>query len=1137
MRHRGRELVRVLRRSAAAATLLVVISAIAGSATSSALSPLPSGPPGWIGTAPDPAHVLNAIDANRAKLPPEFDQRLQYVLADGTLRVMVTTTSRSESVREFVAATTTSALWYPGMDAVLATVTPTQLAKLLASPQIAFVGPDYPVRHSLSTSTGDVRARQKADVPSVLPGGTQKGTVSLASPSLTWTGSAPGNLTNIANQLAGSAGVRPVCAAPTCDTFNLHVTDQGDLRIAVTAARGSFTAVEVVKPDGTTAISYGDAVPTTAIVVDKAEPGAYLVRTWLNAIGDRADYTGAVTLRGRTASRPEGLWAFDAKAGAYGALASVDPYLDAGGATGKGVTVAVVDSGVDRTHADFSGWNCTPQPYTQCESRIKESLTISQVVRGAPELGGQLPTSEYASGHGTHVAGTIAGNGRMAREAGGRDAATGAVVGDAGVPIGVAPQASLVSIKNGDTASAGLSSYGLAWLADNAKRLGVRAVNNSWGCLTGCAYAPNSADSLVHKRLYQEGVLVVFAAGNGGAGSTDGAAFSGNSQSPYVLSVANYETATHRIASSSSRGHTQAASPDPATWDPATEDDATKTPGRSYRRPDIAAPGTDIWAARTLTGGYAAGAPRVDSGDVTDAAAEGTGGYVKMTGTSMAAPHVAGAAALLFSACPQARVLDVMRALMASADPNKLSATNGSRLALPYEEGYGAMDVRAALNWLRANVAACSVNTPPTAVIAAPDSAFEGQSVTFDGSGSSDADGPIAAYAWDFGDGRTAEGAVVQHAYAEPGTYTVTLTVRDGDGTTATTTRAIAVTAAPDPDPATPTIKSGEPVADSSQARSDWRFYKLRVPAGKAGLEVVLDGADCDKKRCKPDLDLYLRPAERPTLDAFACKSAQPSADEACTVAAPAAGYWYVGVHTAFGKDGSPYTLTATVKDATVEPEPNTPPTASFSATCLNLDCTFADASTDADGSVVARAWEFGDGATSSEAGPTHRFAAPGTYQVRLTVTDDDGATATTVQAVTVQRAADPDPSTPTLQNGVATSGRNGPRGSWAYYKVLPPEGASKLTVALAGTQNCLAAGLGCSPDLDLYVRPGQKPVNAATAGQCGPEEADINETCEFTAPQAAWYYVGVYTYSDNLLGLGVTASQQVNYTVTATSS
>ena len=74
-------------------------------------------------------------------------------------------------------------------------------------------------------------------------------------------------------------------------------------------------------------------------------------------------------------------------------------------------------------------------------------------------------------------------------------------------------------------------------------------------------------------------------------------------------------------------------------------------------------------------------------------------------------------------------------------------------------------------------------NDPPTAVAAgSPLSVKEGGVVIFDGSGSSDPDGDVLLYAWDFGDGTGAKGVAATHRYSTAGAYTVTLTVTDGRG-------------------------------------------------------------------------------------------------------------------------------------------------------------------------------------------------------------------------------------------------------------------------------------------------------------------------------------------------------------------
>ncbi|HYI53321.1 MAG TPA: PKD domain-containing protein [Microlunatus sp.] len=95
----------------------------------------------------------------------------------------------------------------------------------------------------------------------------------------------------------------------------------------------------------------------------------------------------------------------------------------------------------------------------------------------------------------------------------------------------------------------------------------------------------------------------------------------------------------------------------------------------------------------------------------------------------------------------------------------------------------------------RLGVAPPPANQKPTAVIGTP--TIEGRTVALSGTGSSDSDGTIAGYTWDFGDNTTGTGASPNHTYAADGTYTVSLTVTDDDGDTGTITRQVTVTAPP----------------------------------------------------------------------------------------------------------------------------------------------------------------------------------------------------------------------------------------------------------------------------------------------------------------------------------------------------
>jgi CubicO group peptidase (beta-lactamase class C family) len=95
-----------------------------------------------------------------------------------------------------------------------------------------------------------------------------------------------------------------------------------------------------------------------------------------------------------------------------------------------------------------------------------------------------------------------------------------------------------------------------------------------------------------------------------------------------------------------------------------------------------------------------------------------------------------------------------------------------------------------------------------------------------------------------------------------------------------------------------------------------------------------------------------------------------------------------------------------TIVNGDPPPDGNVSPEASFGTSCAGLSCGFSDTSADPDGTVTAWSWTFGDGVESTDRSPSHTYPAPGTYTVRLTVTDDRGATATAERSVTVTRIA-----------------------------------------------------------------------------------------------------------------------------------
>jgi PKD repeat protein len=248
-------------------------------------------------------------------------------------------------------------------------------------------------------------------------------------------------------------------------------------------------------------------------------------------------------------------------------------------------------------------------------------------------------------------------------------------------------------------------------------------------------------------------------------------------------------------------------------------------------------------------------------------------------------------------------------------------------------------------------------NAAPQARAGADQVAGVAQEVLFDASESSDADGAITAYRWDFGDGAQASGMNVRHQFAQSGRYPVTLTVMDDTdlpNNTASDTLTVTVNRAPAaviavPDAACP----GEELAfsgagsldeDGQITRFEWDFgdgttaaepevaHTYRSPGIYEVALTVDDGTALNNSRHQSTIDFHVNRAPRAEAgpDRMVCP-------------------------------GEPVAFDASM-------------------------------SVDWDGALVRHRWDFGDGTSADGEQVLHSFEQPGVYEVRLAVTDDSGA-------------------------------------------------------------------------------------------------------------------------------------------------
>jgi len=177
------------------------------------------------------------------------------------------------------------------------------------------------------------------------------------------------------------------------------------------------------------------------------------------------------------------------------------------------------------------------------------------------------------------------------------------------------------------------------------------------------------------------------------------------------------------------------------------------------------------------------------------------GDYGYMDGTSMATPGVAGIAALIWSNNPNCTGEEVRAAMKATAEDQGTAGRDDYF-------GYGIAKAKDANDHLAAS--SCGGGTPPPPGNNAPVSSFSHSctalACSFDGSASSDSDGSVVSYSWNFGDGNTASTVSPAHSYSANGSYTATLTVTDNEGATHSSSQTVTVSDGTEPPPADITL-------------------------------------------------------------------------------------------------------------------------------------------------------------------------------------------------------------------------------------------------------------------------------------------------------------------------------------------
>ena len=302
--------------------------------------------------------------------------------------------------------------------------------------------------------------------------------------------------------------------------------------------------------------------------------------------------------------------------------------------SGRGIGVLVNDSGVDGTHKDIKYPNHVVQNVL-AQTNLQSFSAMLPVTYQE-----DVADTDIAGGHGSHVAGIVGGSAASSSPALSFE--------------GVAPGARIIGYGSG----AGLfildTIGGFDYALTHQAQYGIRVVSNSFGNTgdVGTDFDPDDPTNIATKALADRNVVVVFSAGN--AGSGEGTITGNFKKAPWVITVAAGDK-QGRLAGFSSRGEdgnggTVAVDGETYTW---------------VDRPTVTAPGVDIYSVRASTAD-----PTFHSAIDAEAAEIGANNalyYTKLSGTSMAAPHVSGVVALMLDANPDLHWSEVKQILQDTA--------------------------------------------------------------------------------------------------------------------------------------------------------------------------------------------------------------------------------------------------------------------------------------------------------------------------------------------------------------------------------------------------------------------------------------------------------------------------------------